>query len=158
MRPSRIKAAAASVALAALAMAQSGAQLVTPEVKRVGSRLACLCGSCKNTVGDCAMLECHYSKPARIKVISMQKEGRDDDAIVAQFVKDEGRRALAAPPAEGFHLLAWIMPFAVIVLGLGAIWWFVKRIGPKPATVPAVDDKTLGRYHEQIEKDLAQLD
>jgi cytochrome c-type biogenesis protein CcmH/NrfF len=154
----RFRTSLLGLALAALAVAQSGSQLVTPEVRRVGSRLACLCGSCKNTVGDCAMLECHYSKPARIKIIAMQKEGRSDDEIVAQFVKDEGRRALAAPPAEGFHLLAWIMPFAVIALGLAVIWWFVRRLSAKPQTVPPVDEKTLGRYHEQIEKDLAQLD
>ncbi len=28
---------------------------LTPDVVRVGSRLACRCGTCRNTVGDCAM-------------------------------------------------------------------------------------------------------
>jgi len=142
---------------AALCLGQSGSQLVTPEIRRVGVHLGCLCGSCKNTVADCAMLECHYSKPARMKIIAMQKEGRADQAIVDQFVKDEGRRALAVPPAEGFHLLAWIAPFAVIGAGLVLIWWFVRRLR-RPSETPALDARVLDRYREQIDRDISQLD
>ena len=147
-----------TLALTALMLAQSGSQLVTPEIRRVGVHLGCLCGSCKNTVADCAMLECHYSKPARMKIIAMQKEGRADQSIVDQFVKDEGRRALAVPPAEGFHLLAWITPFAAIGAGLLLIWWFLRRLLRRQAELPALDARVLDRYREQIDRDLSQLD
>lgn len=142
------------LAVAALCLAQSGSQLVTPEIRRVGVHLGCLCGSCKNTVADCAMLECHYSKPARLKIIALQKEGKQDQAIIGQFIKDEGRRALAVPPAEGFHLLAWITPFAAIGAGLLLIGWFVRRLTRRPAKVTALDPRILERYREQVEQDL----
>lgn len=149
------------VLIAGLCLAQSSSDLMTPAIKRVGDRLACLCGSCKNTVATCQMLGCHYSSPAKEKIAKMQAAGKSDDEIVNAFIKEEGLRALAVPPTEGFHLLGWTMPFVAIGLGLTAIWFFV-RSNRKPMEVasnaPEIDKATLDRYHEQIEKDLAKLD
>ena len=147
-------------AVAGLLIGQDGATLVTPAVRRVGMRLACLCASCRNTVGDCAMLECGYCKPARLKIAAMQAAGKSDDEIVASFVKENGIQVLASPPTSGFSLLAWVMPFVVIALGLVAIAWFVKRFGARRAVAgaPQLDEETLRRYQEQIEKDVAKLE
>ena len=95
-------------------------QVQTPGVRRVGDRLACKCGTCNNTVGNCPMLECHYSHPARQRISKMLDQGMSDDAIVAVFVKEQGLSALAAPPAEGFNLLGWLMPFIALAGGLGS--------------------------------------
>ena len=147
--------------LAVLSLAQSSSQLLTPDIKRVGERLACLCGSCKNTVGDCPMLECHYAKPARQKIGAKQALGMADTEIVDSFVKEQGLQALSAPPTSGFSGLAWIMPWVAVALGLGAIALFIKKFsGPRPAPqdAPELDPEALKRYHENIEKDLAKLD
>lgn len=145
--------------LGGLALAQTGQDFVTPEIKRAGQKLACLCKSCKNTVADCPMLECHYAKPAREEIARQQTAGVGDEAIVASFVKREGTQALAVPPAEGFNALAWIMPFAVIGIGLLAIYGFIRKFSkPAPAEVAEVDPAVLNRYHDQIEKDLAKLE
>ncbi|MBM3795843.1 MAG: cytochrome c-type biogenesis protein CcmH [Acidobacteria bacterium] len=146
--------------LAALAMAQVSSELITPEIRRIGSRLACLCKSCKNTVGDCAMLACHYSKPARERIRDGQAAGKSDDAIVAGFVTEHGRQALALPPNDGFSSLAWWMPPMMVGFGLALIYWFIRRMRKPavPAAVSAIDQKVLDRYKESIEKDLAKLD
>jgi cytochrome c-type biogenesis protein CcmH len=140
-----------------LALAQTPSQLLTPEMKRVGDKLACLCGSCKNTVANCAMLECHYSLPARQKIVKMLAAGVSDQQIIDSFVKEQGLKALAVPPAEGFNLLAWVMPFAAIAGGLALIGVFIRRYR-KPAAVPEIDPKLVERYHERMERDLAQLE
>jgi len=147
-------------AVAGLLIGQDGATLITPAVRRVGMRLACLCGTCKNTVADCPMIECGYSKPARMKIAQMQAAGKTDDEIVASFVKENGIQTLASPPTTGFSLLAWVMPFVAIGLGLVAIAWFVKRFGARRAAaeMPELDPETLRRYQEQIEKDVAKLE
>jgi len=104
------------------------------------------------------MLGCHYSLPARERIAKMEAEGVSDDAIIAGFVKREGLRALVAPPAEGFNLLSWVMPFVALALGLGVIVLYVRRFR-KPAIPDApVDNAALDRYHEEIEKDLAKLE
>src|SRR5688572_15849415 len=95
------------LALSAVCLPQSGTNLVTPDIRRVGDRLACKCGVCNNTVATCQMLQCHYSYPAREKIAEMQKAGMGDQSIVDAFVKERGIAALAAPPMQGFNVLAW---------------------------------------------------
>jgi cytochrome c-type biogenesis protein CcmH/NrfF len=52
--------------------------------------------------------------------------GDSKSAIKAKLVSDFGRGVLAAPPARGFDLLAWVLPFGILFgttpagLGLGA--------------------------------------
>ena len=144
--------------LSALAMAQVSSELITPEIRRVGSRLACLCKSCKNSVGDCAMLACHYSKPAREKIRDMQAAGASDDAITASFVKEQGRQALVVPPNDGFSALAWWMPPVMVGFGLALIYWFIVRMRkPGSAVVrTGVDAATLERYKDSIEKEIGR--
>lgn len=153
----RLRGSLLLLALAALSLAQTGMTLATPEIRRVGDKLACLCGSCKNSVGDCPMIMCHYSNPAREKIAGMQKAGFSDQAIIDEFVKKEGIRALVAPPAEGFSLVGWLMPFIAIGIGLVMIWMFLRRFR-KPAAVPEIDPGDFDRYRDRIDKDLAKLD
>jgi cytochrome c-type biogenesis protein CcmH/NrfF len=135
------------------------ADVIPPEVRRVGARLACLCKTCRNTVGDCTMLECHYSKPARTKIATMLQSGSNDDQVVDSFVKDQGVQALSVPPSEGFNaLLSW-MPWIAGGMGLLAIAWFINRHKPQPQSeVPEIDRAVVDKYRETIEKDLANLD
>ncbi|MCS7026352.1 MAG: cytochrome c-type biogenesis protein CcmH [Bryobacteraceae bacterium] len=143
---------------AGLCMAQSSTEYLTPAVRRVGEKLACLCGACKNTVASCQMLGCHYAGPAREKIAKMLAAGMSDQAIIDEFVRKEGLRALAVPPLEGFNLLGWVMPFVAIGIGLAGIYLFIRRFH-KPAVASAPTDAALlDKYHEQIEKDLAKLD
>ena len=145
------------ILLTAICIGQTPTQLLTPAIRRVGDKLSCLCGSCKNTVATCQMLECHYSHPSRMQIAQMQAAGSDDDTIVASFVKKSGIQALAVPPTEGFSLMAWVMPVFVILLGLTMIWLFVKRFR-KPLVAAPIEPAALDRYHEQIEKDMAKFD
>jgi len=155
----RIRLPLLATLLGVLSLAQVSSELITDEIRRVGARLACLCGSCKNSVGDCAMLACHYSKPAREKIRDMQARGMTDDAIVAEFVKTEGKRALVVPPGEGFSGLAWWMPPAVVGMGLAFIYWWIRRMrAPRPSPAPELDPAVLARYRDSIEKDLAKLE
>ncbi len=148
-----------AVLLAAVSLAQSASQFQTEAVRRVGSKLACLCGGCNNTVADCQMLECHFSKPARERIAALQASGMPDAQIIDEFIAEYGKRVLAAPPAEGFNLLAWVMPFVAIAAGLAVIWMFIQRFRkPEPATRALADAETLSRYQARIDKDLTKLD
>lgn len=146
--------------LAAVCLPQTATQLVTPEIRRVGDKLACKCGVCNNTVATCQMLECHYSLPARQKIAAMQKEGQPDDTILANFVKESGISALSSPPAEGFNILGYLMPILGVVAGLGAILLFMKNSKRQriPATLQPLDNETLAKYQERIDKDMAKLE
>jgi cytochrome c-type biogenesis protein CcmH len=137
-------------------MSESG--IMSPSVRRVGSRLACLCRTCKNTVGDCPMLECGYSSPTRRRIAQLQAAGKTDDEIVNAIVAQTGTEALAVPPAQGFSIVAWTMPYVAVVIGLLGIWAFVRRLAAQRRAAPAVDPAILDRYHDRIEKDLDKFD
>jgi cytochrome c-type biogenesis protein CcmH len=87
----------------------------------------------------------------------MLDQGMSEASILEAFVNQYGRVVLTKLPAEGFNLLAWTMPFVVIVLGLAMIWLFVRRFR-KPAVELPGDSETLARYQERIEEDLSKLD
>jgi cytochrome c-type biogenesis protein CcmH len=155
----KIQTALAALFIAALSLAQVSSEGTTPEIRRVGARLACLCGACKNSVGDCPMLGCHYSKPARDKIRDMQAQGVSDDPIVAEFVKQEGLRALVVPPQEGFFNLAWWMPPVMVGVGLlGVLLWIRRMRRPDAAPMADVSPEVMDRYRDTIEKDLARLE
>jgi cytochrome c-type biogenesis protein CcmH/NrfF len=64
------------------------------------------------------------------------------------------------PPAQGFNLLGYVMPFAAILVGLAFVWWVIKRFR-KPLAVAdglEIDPAVLERYQERIDKDLEKLD
>ena len=149
-----------ALSVAAICLAQSSSQLLTPDIKRVGERLACLCRTCNNTVGDCPMLQCHYASPAKQKIGEMQAAGRSDDEIVQAFVKEAGLEALSSPPTTGFSSLAYIMPWIALALGLGVIYLFIRRFHPKRATAgaPELDPEVLQRYRDKIDKDFDKID
>ncbi len=143
----------------AISLAQTS-DLLDPSVRRVGEKLACLCGGCKNSVGSCPMLGCHYATPKREQIAKMLAEGKNDQQIVDAAVKQEGLQALVTPPAEGFNSLMWLMPFIMIGVGLVVIWFFVKHMHAKQAAAgaPELHDEVLDRYHDQIEKETSKLE
>jgi cytochrome c-type biogenesis protein CcmH len=143
----------------AVSLAQTS-DLLDPNIRRVGEKLACLCGGCKNSVGSCPMLGCHYATPAREKIRKLQALGMADPQVVDSVVKEQGIQALVTPPAEGFNVLAWVMPFVMIGLGLLLITYFIRRMTAKRAAAGAPDlpGELLDKYHDQIEKETSKLE
>ncbi|MBM3769193.1 MAG: hypothetical protein FJW32_27745 [Acidobacteria bacterium] len=146
-----------ALAVAGLCLAQTG-DMVPPEVRRVGDRLACLCKSCKNTVATCQMLGCHYTAPARVRISELSKNGVSDDAIVQEFVKKNGKAALASPPPDGFSLLAYLVPPFAAFAGIGFIGWFIRRHRKPVAEAPALSEADVEKYRDAAAKELERLE
>jgi cytochrome c-type biogenesis protein CcmH len=133
--------------------------LLNERVRRLGEQLQCQC-SCGSSVTSCNMLDCSFSRPARQKLLAMVNAGESDSAIIDWFVKQYGERILLKPPARGFNLVGWLMPFAAIAMGLVFVWWVIRRFR-RPLAIaagPELDSATLARYQERIDKELEKLD
>lgn len=155
----RLRSSLLVFALAALCLAQGTTPLANPRVRRLGDQLMCLCG-CGSSVTSCNMLECSHSGPARQKLLAMVNAGMSDQAILDAFVQQYGLQILVRPPAQGFNLLGYVMPFAGILVGLAFVWWVIKRFR-KPLAVaagPELDPDTLARYRARIDRELEKLD
>ena len=133
----------------------------TRTVSRVADRLACQCG-CLFTVSMCNMANCGFKKPIVKDIEERLEAGETPDAIVASFVAQYGETVLSAPKPEGFNLIAWIMPFAVILFAGAGIGMILKRWvrthHQLPDAIPPSDASVADRYHDRIQKELKDLD
>lgn len=119
MRPVRtMLAALAATALLAGPLA-SQERYNSADYQRVTHALTCQCGGCNALVGECAMDRCPSSNPLREEIAERLQAGEEADDIIAMFAERYGLVVLAAPPATGFHLSAWLLP-GVFLLG-GAV-------------------------------------
>jgi cytochrome c-type biogenesis protein CcmH/NrfF len=153
----RFKSSLLVFTIAVAALAQTASEKPNVDVRRVGSRLQCQCGGCKDSVATCSMLECHFSKPAKERIAQMQSVGMSDDQIVQAFIRDYGMAVYLAPP----NAFGWIVPYACVGLGLVVILLFIRKYKPKPMTnlgTVEPEDPELAKYQEQIDQDTKNLD
>jgi cytochrome c-type biogenesis protein CcmH len=97
----------------------------------------------------------------RERIAAGDTKSQIEDALVADF----GPRVLAAPPKEGFNLLAWLLPLAGIALAavlVGILVWRWTRRGR--AAPGAVDASSNGRgpldpeLERRLDDELARFD
>jgi cytochrome c-type biogenesis protein CcmH len=60
--------------------------------------------------------------------------GTSEAEVRAQVERRFGERILAAPPRRGFGLVAWLVPYLALAIGVGgiAVWWRrrMRAVGP----------------------------
>lgn len=142
--------------LPVLLLAQTAADLESDSVKRVGSRLACKCGSCQSSVACEMPGGCGYCKRLKTEIVKQQALGKSDKQIIDQLVQENGKDTYIGEPG----IMGWLAPYLAVIAGLAVIVWFVRRHvkAPTPATVPPISPDVLDRYHERIEKELEKLE
>lgn len=103
----------------------------------------------------------HYSavsEQMRQEVRTMVAAGKSRDEILDYYVAKYGERILATPRPKGINLLAYILPWAALLLGGWGVLVLLqkrRRPAPEPAAIEPVSD---GRYDALIEKELKELD
>jgi len=110
---------------------------------KLGHNLMCACG-CRQVLLECNHVGCSYSDRMRDELSTALTRGDSDDLVLQAFVQKYGPTVLAAPPATGFNLVAWVMPFAVLFSALGFAVLVVLRWKQRaPAAAPAADSPEL---------------
>ena len=103
----------------------------------LGHRMMCACG-CAQILLECNHIGCTYSDKMRNQLQAALDKGDNDDLILQGFVQEYGPTVIAAPTATGFNRVAWIMPFAVLALGIAFAVHTVRSWKNRP--VPALAD------------------
>lgn len=106
-------------------------QVSPDQVNEIARSLWCpLCSGVR--LDACELKACQQMK----QMIAVKlAEGQDLDAIRTYFVAQYGPQVLGEPPREGFNWLAWILPFAVLLIGAYVLWNTLRRM-VRPAPVP----------------------
>ena len=143
-----------SIALVNVAMAaQTPAQIEND----IGNKVYCLCG-CVTTLNHCPMLHCAEKEEMHAIIRADLNKGMAEPAILQDLVNRFGEKVLAAPPARGFNLTAWVLPGIGLLIGLFLAIAFVRRWrrpalqAAGPSTAPPVDESVRSAVEEEMKK------
>src|SRR5262250_497696 len=104
--------------------------------RTLGHHLMCVCG-CGQVLLECNHVGCQYSDRMRTELIAAVDRGDNDDLTLQSFVQKYGPTVLAAPTKAGFDRVAWIMPYAALVLGIVMVTFIVRAWRSRPLLAPA---------------------
>jgi cytochrome c-type biogenesis protein CcmH len=125
-------------------------QLLAPAVATDADRADALAAELR--CPDCQGLSVADSQTSSAREIRRQigelvGAGATDAEVRAHFVDRYGEWILLAPTSPA----AWILPFAVLILGVAALATWLVRRRPAPSTHEPVDDETRRRLHDEAE-------
>jgi len=128
-----------AAALAVAVIVFMGAGDDSARFKDLGHRMMCACG-CSQILLECNHVGCTYSDKMRDQLLAALDKGNNDDLILQGFVQEYGPTVIAAPSATGFNRVAWIMPFAVLALGIAFAVHIVRswKSRPEPALADGI--------------------
>jgi cytochrome c-type biogenesis protein CcmH/NrfF len=109
----------------------------------LGHQLICQCG-CGQILLECNHVGCPVSGPMLEELKTQVASGLPGAGVLNWFVGKYGPIVLAAPVRGGFDRVAWIVPFAVLVLAIVGVAMLVRlwhrrttRLAPSaPAGAP----------------------
>jgi cytochrome c-type biogenesis protein CcmH len=143
-------------ALLALAFA-SPAAAACPTLADLEGKL--ICPTCKTTLDQSDAPAARQIKDyVQRRVDACASEQQIKDELVAEY----GPAVLAAPPREGFHWLAWLLPLAGLLVGaavVSTLVWRWSRTRPPPD--PPVDSNGRGldpELERRLDQELARFD
>jgi len=125
-------------------------------MRELTPKFMCVCGGCNQVLMNCNHIGCP-SREAMLKDIGNRvDQGDNNDGVVEYFIDKYGTSVLSAPPASGFNLTAWVMPFAALGVGLVVAILFLRRFkaAQAPASAGPVD---LTQYQQKVEEELKKF-
>lgn len=105
----------------------------------LGHKLMCICG-CSEILIECNHVGCPDSDRMLAELRAAIDHGDSTNAILTAFQDKYGPTALAAPMLTKFNMVAWIVPPALLILGLFGTWILVKRWRMRVAANPVVEE------------------
>src|SRR5918992_950313 len=145
------------LALAAALVLASAAAAACPSAADLEDEL--ICPTCKTTLD-----QSDAPVARRMKALIAQRTADcvPKEQIKDEFVADFGPGVLAAPPREGFHWLAWVLPPAGLLAAAGVISllvWRWSRSRPAEATGESNGRLPLDpELERRLDRELARYD
>ena len=112
--------------LAGVTLSLLGAGTPDKRFDKLGHKLMCTCG-CSEILLECNHVGCPNSTGLIADLHSQVDSGASDSSILAFFAAANGPTVLAAPfRGTLFDNAAWVIPFAVLVLGIAGVVLLVR--------------------------------
>jgi cytochrome c-type biogenesis protein CcmH/NrfF len=148
------------LAVALLGAACGGGDDETPTLAELEKQF--ICPTCQTTLElSNAPVADRMRAFIRERIAAGDSESEISDALVAQF----GEGVLAAPPKEGFNLLAWVLPLAGGAVAIGALAvalrrWSRARAEPASDAAPSANGRPPldPELERRLDEELARFD
>jgi cytochrome c-type biogenesis protein CcmH len=148
------------LAVALVAAACGGGDDETPTLAELEKKF--ICPTCQTTLElSNAPVADRMRAFIRERIAAGDSESEISEALVAQF----GEGVLAAPPKEGFNLLAWVLPLAGGAVAIGALAvalrrWSRTRAEPGSAAAPSANGRPPldPELERRLDEELARFD
>jgi cytochrome c-type biogenesis protein CcmH len=137
-----------------------------PLYEKVSDKFMCLCG-CGSTIKTCPMEKCGFAVPFKEEMVGRIQMGETEEQIINYFVGKHGQQILSAPTKKGFNLIAWITPFAAIII----VGFLIKKVinkwtvgqrsevrSQKPALSEVEGSEIDDKYRKVLNKELEELE
>ncbi len=122
----------------------------------VEEALTCQCG-CGLTVHSCNHVQCPSGIPLKAEITAQLAGGKTKAEVLSYFAGKYGEKILSAPTTSGFNLVAWVTPFAVVLIAAAIIIVVSRRWrrAPVAPTVPPArpgDAERRARLSAELER------
>lgn len=119
----------------------------------LGHKLMCTCG-CNEILLECNHMGCQASAQMTAELRADLARGDSDNAVLEAFQAEYGPTSLAAPWLTKFNIVAWVVPPALLLLGIAGTFMLVRKWRLRAATMPAVADDPASRdLRERIRRE-----
>ncbi len=139
--------------------APGGAQIPgsSEKAQKIGKRLMCMCG-CNQVLVECNHVGCSVSTAMLKELDARLARNEPEDLLIQSFVQQYGEKVLSQPPAKNFNLLAWVMPFFALLMGLFVVRFYLLRwrhqtpaIAGMPGSSPEISPDLLARARAEMD-------
>lgn len=137
-------------------------QVNEQDLRKVTDNILCA-GGCGLTVAAGELTSCEVAKRMNYRAAvyiapsSEGGQGMTPQQALDRFAKDFGEGVLAAPPKSGFDLIAWVLPFASLGLGIALVGRTLINWRSRQPTVEQVVQETATDMLSRIEDEVKKL-
>lgn len=119
----------------------------------IGHRLMCACG-CSQILLECDHMGCPNLTQETTELRAAIGRGDSNNAILTAFQNEYGPTVLAAPWLSRFNIVAWIVPPALLILGLAGTFLLVRKWRLRTVPMPEIPVDTQSvEIRERIRRD-----
>jgi len=147
-----------------------GADSKEARFQRLGGKIMCSCG-CAQMLLQCNHVGCPNSDrmirelhaltgttgrvqgPGDSGAITSLSEINDDEKVLQWFRQTWGVTAVVEPATHGFELLAWILPFAALFLGLLIVVGVILLLRSRRVAVPPPPDAHIASLRSRVRQE-----
>lgn len=129
----------------------------TATQSEIEESLTCQCG-CGLTVHSCNHVQCPSGIPLKEEIATQLAAGKTREDVLTYFSTKYGEKILSAPTTTGFNLVAWVTPFAAVLVA-GAVIVVVSRRWRRPPSPPSAPPPPVdGARRARLDAELDRFD